>query len=129
MSLTKLITATVLATAFALVVMPGTVEAQTLTQEQELQLDTNVRVTCTGAYGQNCTVEASASGDGEQRQRIEGVQVVYKDGRRIVYRADGTPLYHQVVNTALDFNAMAGVAGVIITGGVAGILKFKNRVA
>jgi hypothetical protein len=120
MSFVKLISATALAITFSLMVMPSEVTAQTMTQEQELNTNSSVSVTCTGGYGQSCTANANASAHGRQYQQM--------NGRRIVYRADGTPVVvHDVVNTGLDASMLTTVAGTTAAGLVAAVVKIKNR--
>jgi hypothetical protein len=106
----KLMTAATLATA-TLLAMPSTALAQTVSQDQSM--NASARVVCTGTYSQSCTAEASASGQQSQR---------------VVYRADGTPVViHDVINTGLDTATLATVAGTLVTGATAVVIKLKNR--
>lgn len=119
MSFTKLITAATLAGALTLA-MSGQALAAEMSQEQELKTNSKVEVNCTaGAYGQDstCTAKAESEASGKQTQKI-------------VYRADGTPVVvHDVVNTGLDLPVMLTVAGTIVSGAAAAVIRLKNHVA
>jgi hypothetical protein len=124
MNLFKLISATTLSAALMLA-MATTAGAQTVQQNQNTNTNTDVRVECTsGSYGQNlnCTVDAEANASGSQSQYVN------LNGRRVVYRADGTPVYvHDVVNTALDTNTMMVALSTLVTGAAGAVIKIKNR--
>lgn len=121
MSIVKLMTATTLAAAL-MVVMTGSALAQSMSQEQELNVNNSVKVNCTtGAYGQSstCTAEASGSASGKQSQRMDNV----------VCRRDGNCVYpHKTANTGADFGTVAAATS-LISGSVAAVIKLKKRVA
>jgi hypothetical protein len=125
MKLFKLISATALSTAVMLI-MSSPVGAQVVEQSQDLDLDTEVSVSCTsGSYGQNlnCTADASGSASGSQSQRVD-----LGGNRRVVFRADGTPVFiHTAANTALDFNTMAVAMGTMLSGAAGAVIKIKSR--
>jgi hypothetical protein len=100
----KLITATAIAAALTLGVMPSSVTAQT-----------TVRVECSGTYGQSCTGQGGST---------------YNSQTQYYCRDNNTcfPI-HEVAGTAVDPTVMAGLAGVIFTGAAAAVVKIKNRVA
>lgn len=120
----KMISATALSAALMLA-MATTAGAQVVEQNQNMNADTDVHVECTsGSYGQNlnCVVDASASASGSQSQYVN------LNGRRVVYRADGTPVYvHQVADTALDTNTMLVALSTMLTGAAGAVIKIKNR--
>lgn len=122
MSIVKLMTATTLAAAL-MVVMTSSALAQSMSQEQELNVNNSVKVNCTtGAYGQSstCTAEASGNASGKQSQRMDNV----------VCRRDGNCVYpHTTANTGADFGTMAAAATSLISGSVAAVIKLKKRVA
>jgi hypothetical protein len=124
MNLFKMISATALS-AVVMAAVASPVGAQTVNQDQSMDVNSDVHVECTsGSYGQNlnCTVDAEANASGEQSQSVD------LNGRRVVYRADGTPvLVHQVANTALDTNTMIAAFGTIVTGAAGVVAKIKNR--
>lgn len=94
------------------------VGAQT-TQEQNQNQE--LKVHCeTGAYGQN--INCWAEGSQEQSQELtleDGTIVIYRDGRVI-------PV-HQVVDTAVDPKTLTVLAGSLISGATATIIKLKSK--
>ena len=119
----KLFIATLTASALMLATSPVFAQIEQ-SQEMETNSNSNVKVDCDlGAYGQGtCYVEAnsSASASGSQSQKVLGAKVVY--------RADGTPIYvHEMVDTSLDNSALLGLAGVLTSAGAVVISKIKNR--
>ena len=120
----KLFIATLFTASTMLLASP--VSAQSMEQSQDLDTNSNssVKVDCDlGAYGQGtCYVEANAdaSASGSQSQKVLGAKVVY--------RADGTPIYvHEMVDTSLDNSGLLGLAGVLTSAGAVIVSKIKNR--
>ncbi len=119
MSVTKLITATTVALALVMS-MSSTALAETR-QEQELSTSSNVKVECTaGSYGQSstCKAEANASASGKQTQ-ILGDAIVCRDGGKCF-----NP--HKVVNTGMDTMTLVTVAGTVLSGAGAAVIKLKK---
>ena len=120
----KLISATALSAAMLLVTTTSA-GAQTVQQNQNMNTNTDVHVECTsGSYGQNlnCKADATANASGSQSQYVN------LNGRKVVYRADGTPVYvHNVVDTALDTNTMFVALSTMLTGAAGAVIKIKNR--
>lgn len=124
MNIFKLISATALSAAMTLA-MVTTAGAQTVQQNQNMNTNTDVHVKCTSVgYGSSldCTAEANANASGSQSQYVN------LNGRKVVYRADGTPVYvHNVVDTALDTNTMLVALSTMLTGAAGAVIKIKNR--
>lgn len=120
----KLISATALSAAMMLA-MTTTAGAQTVQQNQNMSANSDVHVKCTSVgYGSSldCTADATANASGSQSQYVN------LNGRKVVYRADGTPVYvHNVVDTALDTNTMLVALSTMLTGAAGAVIKIKNR--
>lgn len=111
MSLIKLISALTIASALLVIAMPYQVSAETLEQSQTLEQEFECKVE---GYG---IAKCYGKQRGEQHQKIEGFR-----------RADGKFIrVHKVVDTGVDGYTLATVAGTLVTGVGAAILKIKNR--
>jgi hypothetical protein len=114
---TKLVSIILLASLIAMATISvHTVNAQSASQEQELEQSSTVECVTTGAYGQGQTCNVTTNQRGRQRQEI-------------VFNRNGQVLAaHQVANTALDAQTMALVAGLATLGAASavGFVKTKN---
>jgi len=111
----KIITATTIAFALMLSVMPYSVQAETAEQNQTVNHEVELKCENTGSYGQNTTCVSTDKFKTEQRQRILGT--LSKRGL----------VAHKSVNTALDTSTTLMAGAVILAGTAAAVAKFKNK--
>lgn len=104
----KIITATTIAFALMLSVMPYSVQAETAEQDQKIDVDCNVT---TGAYGQNTSTTCKVLG---------------KQSQRITLRK-GVPQVKALADTGVDTNVAIASTLTIAGGAVAAFLKIKNQ--